>query len=350
MAWFVPTVIAFIATVLFMIVLRPVARAIQLVDKPGGRKAHQGAVPVIGGIAMYVGFLLGFLLSSDVPDAYRFLPIAISILVVVGVLDDRFSLTTGSRFLAQILAVLIMVYGGGLIMRDIGNPLGIGMIGLGPLALFLTVVITLSVINAFNLIDGVDGLAGGMVLAGLIGIAVVSMPHVAAKLAIVIGGCVAGYLLFNLPMPFNKRLRSFMGDAGSTMLGFIIVWLTISICQGNDRVISPVVGLWFAALPLFDLFTCFVRRALKGKSPLRGGRDHIHHTLRRGGLSSTEILVVLTSLNSLYVMIGVLGHFSSLHETLLWVIWAIVGLSQYTIIRKVCVFRRAMLRKRSIAY
>lgn len=345
MDWIVPTSIALIATVLSMLALRPVAKAVGLVDKPGGRKFHKQDVPVIGGLAMYLGLALGCAMVPVLPDEYSLLPLAAGLLVAIGVIDDRFGLPTATRLLTQVLAVLIMIYGAGLVMRDIGNPLWIGTIGLGPLAVFLTIVMSLTVINSFNLIDGMDGLAGCMVLIALLGVSFVSQPGPASGIAAMVGACVLAYLFFNLPMRLNRRIRSFMGDAGSIMLGFVVVWITISICQGPDRYISPVVGLWFAALPLFDLLTCFVRRAIKRKSPLRGGRDHIHHTLRRGGFRDAEILVLLSGLAALYATVGVIGHYVGVHESLLFAIWSVAGLSQYAIVRKICAVRRASSRR-----
>jgi UDP-GlcNAc:undecaprenyl-phosphate GlcNAc-1-phosphate transferase len=231
-------------------------------------------------------------------------------------------------------------------MGDIGNPLWIGTIGTGPLAVPLTILMTVTVVNAFNLIDGVDGLAGSIALIALLAIAVLASGSSTSVVAGLLATCVAAYLVFNLPISLNRRVHCFMGDAGSTMLGFVIVWLTIGICQGNERLISPVIGLWLVALPLFDLFTCIVRRVARGRSPFRGGRDHIHHTLKRGGFSGPEILLTLLMLNGSYVLIGVAGHVLSVHESLLFLLWSIAGMSQYTIVKKICTIRRAHSRRR----
>ncbi len=345
MNWWAAALLSLSTTVLLILALRPFAKAVGLVDRPGGRKAHIGEVPVIGGLAMYLGFVLGLALVPALWGQLLGLPLAAGLLVLIGVLDDRFSLPTATRFLAQIVAVLIMIYGADLIMRDIGNPLWIGTISTGPLAVLLTILMTLTVVNAFNMIDGIDGLAGSIALMALIGIAVFANGTTTAVVAVLAAACVVAYLIFNLPISLNRRVHSFMGDAGSTMLGFFIVWLTISICQGSERLISPVVGLWLVALPLFDLFTCFVRRALRGRSPLRGGRDHIHHTLKRGGFRPPEILLILLVLNGIYVLIGIAGNALGVHESLLFLIWSVVGMSQYAIVKKICTIRRAHSRR-----
>ena len=157
-----PIAIAFSVTLVFMISLRPFAINHGLVDIPGGRKAHVGEVPIIGGMAMFIGMLIGLVVARDAFLATPFLPVAAGLLVVIGLLDDRYGLPPSVRLFAQVTAVFIMVYGGGQIMQDIGNPFGFGVIGLGPFRLVATVVITLTVINGYNLIDGVDGLAGSL--------------------------------------------------------------------------------------------------------------------------------------------------------------------------------------------
>lgn len=331
-------------TVLLILALHPFARAVGLVDRPGGRKSHVGDVPVVGGLAMYIGVALGVNLVPWLREASALLLAAAGILVLVGVLDDRFGLPSATRLLAQVVAVLIMIFGAGLVMRDIGDPLWIGRIGTGELAVPLTVLMAMTVINAFNMIDGTDGLAGSMALVALVGLAVLASGTSIAKLALLAAASVLGYLAFNLPLSINRGVRTFMGDGGSTMLGAVVVWLTISICQGPDRLISPVVGLWLVALPIFDLFTCFVRRALRRKSPLLGGRDHIHHTLKRGGLGDAGILLSLVILQGIYASIGVIGALVSAHESLLFLLWAVVGLSQYTIVKRICLVRRAFGR------
>jgi UDP-GlcNAc:undecaprenyl-phosphate GlcNAc-1-phosphate transferase len=238
------------------------------------------------------------------------------------------------RLIAQLAAVLIMVYGGGVIMRDIGDPLFIGRIHLGPFSLVATALIFMTVINAFNLIDGLDGLAGCMAFVALLAIAASSQfGSTTFAVAGVTAAAVVGYLIFNFPLGRRRPYRAFMGDSGSTFLGIVIVWLTVSICQGPQREISPVIGLWFAALPLFDLFTCFVRRIASGKSPLESGRDHFHHTLMRAGMNVRQVLGVLALIQLSYAGIGLAGHFAGAPEPVMFTAWAVAGLSQLWVIR-----------------
>ena len=278
-----PISISLAITLLLMVALRPLAVGLGLVDRPGGRKAHVGEIPIVGGLAMFAGIFFGLAIIPDLAAGYWYLLLSGALLVIVGVLDDKYDIPAEIRLVAQTCAVIIMVYGGGLVVWSIGSPLGFGNIELGPFALIFTVLVTLTVINAFNLVDGVDGLAGSMAIIALLGI-VISGGAAAdtTSIAGVVSASVVGFLVFNYPVYANRRLRSFMGDAGSTLLGLVVVWLTIRVSQGDTPSMSPVIGLWFVSVPLFDLFTCFIRRVARGRSPFRPGREHFHHMLYRG--------------------------------------------------------------------
>jgi UDP-GlcNAc:undecaprenyl-phosphate GlcNAc-1-phosphate transferase len=342
-------VIAFAVTVVLMFALRPVATALRLVDRPGGRKSHTGEIPVIGGIAMFLGVFAGLSIFGESAYAIGSLLIASSLLVAVGVIDDRYHLPSAVRIIAQIAVVLLMVYGAGLALRQIGDPLGVGEIGLGPLTLILTCCVTLTMINAYNLIDGVDGLAGTLSLIALAAISVVGgVGSASTTISLIVSAAVVGYLLFNFPAGFNQSLRSFMGDAGSTFLGFTIVWITLGITQGPERIISPVHCLWFAAIPIFDTFTCFVRRIAAGKSPFKPGRDHFHHTLKNGGMTSRQVLAVLTLLQAAYAVAGLIGYFTAVPDVVMFAAWSALGLTQRFVIKYAATHHRALVMRRRI--
>ncbi len=345
-----PFSVTLLVTVLLMLALRPMAVGLNLVDRPGGRKKHVGDIPIIGGIAMFLGATAGLLIVPNIEFHYLYLFVASFLLVFIGLIDDRYVVPASVRMIAQLAAVLIMVYGGGLIMRDIGDPLFIGRIQLGPFALVATALIFMTVINAFNLIDGLDGLAGSMAFVAFLAIAATSeIGSTMFAVAGVAGAAVVGYLIFNFPIGRERTYRAFMGDSGSTFLGIIIVWLTVSICQGPQRAISPVTGLWFAALPLFDLFTCFVRRIASGKSPLSSGRDHFHHTLKKAGMDVRQVLGVLVLLQLIYAGFGIGGHLGGLSESIMFTAWAVAGIGQRWVIRSVARAYRHLNRGKPVA-
>ncbi|MCO4813033.1 MAG: hypothetical protein KC572_15640 [Gammaproteobacteria bacterium] len=343
----VAVILGFVVTVVFMAVLRPIAKALRLVDKPGGRKTHVGDIPIVGGIAMFAGVFAAFTVLPHTAFPWPSILAASSILMVVGVVDDRFHIPAAVRLLAQIAVVLLMVYGAGLPLTSIGDPFGTGEIAMGGFTLLFTMLVTLSMINAYNLVDGVDGLAASLALLALLAIAAVAgYGHPITNVSLVIAASIVGFLVFNFPLPWTSDVRMFMGDAGSTLLGFTIVWVTLSVSQGADRLISPVHCLWFAAIPIYDIFTCFARRILKGKSPFTPGRDHFHHTLRRGGFGPRRTLGVLVVFQAGYVIVGIAGHEAAVSDAVMFALWAVLGVSQLFVIRLIARHYRAYQRRR----
>ena len=330
--------VAFAVTAGFMFALRPVAKSVRLIDRPGGRKSHVGVVPVIGGLAMFGGLFAGLSLGADTLPTLPSLFVAAMLLVGIGVIDDKYPVPAGVRMLIQLAAILIMAYGAGLSLQTLGNPFGLGVVNLGPAALAMTILVTLTVVNAYNLIDGVDGLAGSLALIALLCLALVGGIGVpSTTIALTLFAAIVGFLVFNFPTPWNRRVRAFMGDAGSTFLGFMIVWVTLGISQGPAAAISPVYCLWFAAVPIFDLFTCVVRRSLARKSPFKPGRDHFHHTLKRGGMGVRFVLAILTGMQIVYAAIGLIGFYAGVPEPLMFAAWVLLAGTQRLII---CTIRK----------
>ena len=328
--------VVFAITAVFMYALRPLASSIGLIVHPSGRRSQASDVPVIGGVAMFVGVFAGLTLIHG-PNAGHFaLFVACLALVAISSLDDCFSLPASVRVATQVTAVVIMVYGGGLQLNDIGNPFGTGIISMGGFTLIATVIVAVTTINAYNLVDGVDGLAGSLALIGLSAVVLIggigaSSTHVALMLAVAI----VGFLMFNFPINGKRPLRTFMGDAGSTFLGFAIVWVALSISQESERLVSPVYCLWFAAIPIFDCLTCFVRRSLARKSPLTSARDHFHDALFRGGMGARQVVTVLVGLQLLYTAAAVAAHYSAIPDVAMFATWSVLGLTQRRVIKKV---------------
>lgn len=333
--------ITFIVTVAFLFALRPVATSIGLVDSPGGRKLHVGNVPIVGGIAMFIGVLAGFIVIGIVNNMTIGLVFSFFLLVAIGAIDDKYTVPAVVRVLVQVCAVLIMTFGAKLSLQSIGDPFGFGEIELGPFALAGTLVVAVTVINAYNLVDGVDGLAGILAMIALASVAIVGgLQAESTIIAMIVAGSISGFLVFNFPVVANRRIRTFMGDAGSTLLGFTIFWGTLGVSQGSDALISPVVGLWFAAIPVFDSLTCFVRRVTAGRSPFKPGRDHFHHTLKRGGFGVQQKLAILGGLQLIYATLAILGHFGGVPDFVLFAVWCVLGLTQRLVIQTISAWHR----------
>lgn len=318
-----------LVTVLCMLALRPFARSVGLIDRPGGRKMHIGEIPVIGGLAMFAGLLVSGLYSYQAFLGFPYLVAGLTVLVFVGVLDDRFDLPAPVRFIGQTCSALFMVAGANLVVSDIGNVAFGNMVELGWFGDLFTIMIVLTAINAFNMFDGSDGVAGVQALMGLVfmGFACVLSGYMAPIPLIVSAiGCLVGFLIFNWPSKRTKAVRAFMGDAGSTMLGFLLAWLAIHLSQQPVRVFSPIVVLWIFALPIFDLFSSMVRRLSNGLSPFHGDSDHLHHVLRRQGLSARKVAQTVLLGSAITASIGLGGFHFHVPDGALLLGWLGVGI------------------------
>jgi UDP-GlcNAc:undecaprenyl-phosphate GlcNAc-1-phosphate transferase len=329
---------AFLVTVLFILALRPVATAVGLVDVPGGRKRHGWPVPVIGGLAMAVGLGIGASLVP-LPKFGIMLLIATYLLVVVGTIDDRFDLPAKVRLIAQACASILVVFGAETAVTHLGSAFFVDL-PLGPFAAPFSILFVLVVINAFNVIDGIDGLAGGLVLMALAGLATVGFGTDIFALVAVLFAVVCAYLLFNLPLKFNRKFRTFMGDAGSTALGLAIATIGIALCQGADAKMSPAVGLWLIAVPVFDLFSAIARRLVAGKSPLSSDSEHLHHVLMANGWPARAVLVFMLLIAALLGMIGIVGNSLHLPDSIMCFGWIASGLLFHQLARRPWVITR----------
>jgi UDP-GlcNAc:undecaprenyl-phosphate GlcNAc-1-phosphate transferase len=343
--------IAFLVTAVFILALRPFAFTIGLVDRPGGRKGHKGIVPVIGGIGMYLGLVLTLpLLDQPMSGQAAFL-VAAGLLVVVGALDDRFDIPPSVRLITQATAALIICLGAGVVAENLGNILFFGDIRLGAFALPFTVLVIISVINAFNMMDGLDGLAGGIGLASLAAgtfAALVFGDGAGAALGFVGIAVVLSFLLFNFPSIHNRKVRTFMGDAGSTLLGFAVAWMGLKLAHGPAPAISPVTALWLAALPIFDLFISFGRRLAKGQSPLHPDSEHLHHILFRAGFSVRQVTMIMASGAFAVAMTGVLAHQAGVPDGVLLFGLIAIGVVQAWAVRRAWKLARWLRRRRNV--
>jgi UDP-GlcNAc:undecaprenyl-phosphate GlcNAc-1-phosphate transferase len=326
--------------------LRPVALRIGLVDVPNDRKAHAGSVPLIGGVAMFCGFALAALTLDMGLMAYRGFFAAAAILVVVGLLDDMHELSSRARFGAQILAAALMAIWGGVVLHDLGA-LGSGgaMFTLGRWEIVFTVFATVGVINALNMSDGVDGLAGGLSLVALLGLAYVAGGAGLAPertLLLLLAVVVVGFLLFNLRLPWRRRALIFMGDAGSMFLGFAITWFLISLSQGEARVMAPVAALWLLMIPLFDTVWLILWRFSQGRSPTSSDIGHLHHVLQMTGMGAAASVWLMLAIAALGAAAGLLALERGVAESTMFYLF--LGLfAAYCVLMAVSWQRRRLL-------
>ncbi|PZR19072.1 MAG: undecaprenyl-phosphate alpha-N-acetylglucosaminyl 1-phosphate transferase [Citrobacter freundii] len=294
----------FLFTTIFIFLARKIAIKIGLVDKPNFRKRHQGIVPLVGGISVFAGINFMFGLSDYyIPHASLYLFCA-GVLVLVGALDDRFDISVKIRAVVQAVIAILMMAKGNLYLSSLGGIFGPWELVLGPFGYFLTLFAVWAAINAFNMVDGIDGLLGGLSSVSFAAMGLILWFDGQTNLAIWCFAMIAAilpYILLNLGI-LGRRYKVFMGDAGSTLIGFTT--------QGPTHPISPVTALWIIAIPLMDMVAIMYRRLRKGMSPFSPDRQHIHHLIMRAGFTSRQAFVLITLAAAILASIGVLAEYS----------------------------------------
>ncbi|MGH8503210.1 MAG: MraY family glycosyltransferase [Gammaproteobacteria bacterium] len=314
------------ATAILILLIKAPAVRIGLVDRPGGRKKHEGAVPLCGGPAMVVAFCSLVFAFGLVPSTdYLGFLVGASLLALVGGLDDFRGLSVHLRFLVQVLVVLFcMGLWGNTELVTVGDLLGLGEIELGFAAVPFTLFCVVGVINAFNLSDGIDGLAGGIAVIALSSFAVAALIGkevlVFALLTVLIGVSL-GFLLFNLRTPWRPRASVFMGDSGSLFLGFALCWFAVKLSQGDGRAISAVTAGWILGLPIMDTLNVMLSRILRGDGPFTAGRDHLHHALLQAGFSPRRTVTILLTIGGVMSITALAAHWSGVPEPLMFFAW-----------------------------
>lgn len=303
-----PAAASFCLCLLAMLALRPLAIAVDLIDRPGGRKHHKGDVPVVGGLGMLVGIVLGTGLLP-LPDwSGGPLLAACAMLVTIGLVDDRFDLSPWTRLSVQITAALTLILGAGTTVDSLGAPFGQPISLSETSSYFITAICMIAAVNAFNMLDGMDGLAGALAMVALISLAFLarSGAHTAAlAVSVVIMAAVAAFLLSNLPIEFNRNVRCFMGDSGSTLLGISVAWLCVEVSQAPGAAVQPITMLWIVSIPLFDLCWTVIRRSIRGIPPFRSDQGHFHHLVLQAGFGVKGAFVLLVLLAALLAMFGI---------------------------------------------
>lgn len=308
---------AFLITYILIPVLRKVAIRIQLVDKPNQRKVHSSAVPLVGGISIFLAtvLVLGLSLSFEtVTVANINLVVATAILLIMGIIDDRFDLRASLKLAVQLL-LAHYVFMQGIKIESLHGLFGIYDLDTW-LQYLLTITVITGVVNAFNLMDGIDGLAAGLAILGFVVLTALAALLAQYTLALVFTSLIGSLLAF-LKFNLGKDQKIFMGDAGSLMLGFIIVVSSIYLIQSATGTIEitlttlSVITIMF--VPVIDALRVFRRRAKSGKSPFSADKTHLHHLILSSGLrhkrAALLIVTIITGMMSvalsIYHIVGI---------------------------------------------
>ena len=282
------------------------AELIGAVDKPSERRINKVPIPRMGGLAIFLGFVLTALLFVPLSTQVTGILLGAVIIAVMGAVDDIVSLNPWVKLLGQIVAAVVVIRCG-VVFDAISNPnplSEVAFIEIGWLSVPLTVLWIVACTNAVNLIDGLDGLAVGVSAISSLTMLVVSLivsdPAVSLLLAALTGACL-GFMPYNL-----NPAKIFMGDVGSQLLGFVLSTVSILGLFKMHAIITFVVPFLALALPLADTTFAFFRRILRGQSPFHPDRGHLHHRLLDMGLSQKQAVALMYGISALLGIAAVL--------------------------------------------
>lgn len=322
---------AFVLTWLIIPSVVSISRLKNLCDKPNGRTSHISATPTFGGVAIFIALVLSTVIFAGAYFKFELKYIISGLIIVffVGIKDDILIIAPLKKLAGQIFAIIMIA-----VFADIRITNLYGLFGFYQLpyivSILLTVFVFIVIINGFNLIDGIDGLASGIgiLTATVFGIWFWLSGHMACTiLSFSLVGTLAAFFYFNV---FSKRNKIFLGDTGSLVLGFVMGILVCRFLQLElltqgllDIDSTPTVVCGILVVPLFDSIRVFVLRVSQGRSPFKADRQHIHHRLLEIGCTHLQATLILIGVNIFFIALS----FSFQHLGIIWLMGVIVGLA-----------------------
>lgn len=288
--------IPFVFVALIIPIVKKIAEHIGAMDVPNERKVHKEPMPRLGGLGIYAGFLLGYMIFGEQTPTMNAILIGSFILLITGIIDDIKPLKASHKLVGQIIAALIVVIYGNLLLRD-ASFFGL-YIDFGMFTYPITILFILGCINCLNLIDGLDGLAGGISSIFFLTIGIIAYFQGRIGLSVVLTFIMLGSTLGFLVHNFNPA-KIFMGDSGSMFLGFIISVITL---LGFKTIItsSIIIPLFILIVPILDTICAIIRRKLKGESIGTPDKSHFHHQLLRRNYSVKTTVLIIYLITALF--------------------------------------------------
>lgn len=288
-----------------------VANEKHLYDQPGHRKSHHRNVPNLGGVAIFAGLIIGMGLFINITESKEFMPVLVAIVVIffIGIKDDILIIAPDKKLYGEIVAAIIIVIIGNVRLTSLHGFMGIYEIDYIP-SILLTGFVVVVLTNAFNLIDGIDGLASGigMVVSLTFGTwFFLTEFYNYSILAASLFGALAAFFCFNV---FGQKNKIFMGDTGSLILGLIMSVLVIKFNEANITYkgiytieSAPAVSFGILIVPLFDTIRVFLIRVLRGQSPFHPDKNHLHHRMLKLGFSHFRSTSLLSFVNIIFIIV-----------------------------------------------
>ena len=295
-----------ITTFCFVAIIMPfikkLAMQIGAVDIPRTRHIHTKPMPKMGGIGIFLGFLLGYMLFGETSVQMNSILIGGFLIILIGLIDDMTELKPSVKFIGQLASACVIVFYGQFLLDNV-SAFGIDL-HFGILAYPITVFFILGCINCINLIDGLDGLSGGIssIYFLTVGIIATIQGHFGLDfvLSFVMLGSTLGFLVHNF-----HPASIFAGDSGSMFMGFIISVIAL-LGFKNVTMTSLIIPLLILAIPILDTLFAIIRRLLKGESPSKADKFHIHHQLLNRNFSQTATVLIIYFIDLLFAFASIL--------------------------------------------
>lgn len=312
--------IALISSFLLTYPVKTLAIKMGAVDLPNYRKIHKKVTPRLGGLAIFLGALLGALYLQPRHDHLPEILLGAIVIILTGALDDRFSIRPVVKLTGQLIAASFLV-SSGLIIERITLPF-IGMVDLGFVSVMITVLWVVGITNAINLIDGLDGLATGVstiALTSMFVMAIIDMRIMAAYLCIVLIGANLGFLYHNF-----HPAKIYMGDTGSNFLGYMIAVVSMLGLFKNIALFSFIIPVIVLAVPIFDTLFAIVRRAYNKESIMMPDNKHIHYQLLAKGYSHRKAVLIIYAFSAVFGIMAILFTNATITTSLIITILVLV--------------------------
>lgn len=325
-----------------------------LMDNPNKRSSHKMPTPTFGGVAIFAGTLIGYMIWNfgDEGNLLHKVFAGVLILFFLGIKDDIYGLSPSKKLISEVIASAIVVIGSDLRISNAFGILGIGEIPY-LVSVALTIFIFVAMINSFNLIDGIDGLAGGIGMIATLGFGLWFMANEHWSLAC-LGICVAASLLGFLRFNFSQNNKIFMGDTGSLIVGYIITVLAVKYIHYNVNhsfdsksfVSAPIIAIVMLIVPIFDTLRVFSIRILRGRSPFKADRIHLHHLMVDNNLSHMTASFILYASTILLTALAYFGraYFSNTEMC----VFIVVLFIAYVLVGNWLEMRRLRLKKEEL--
>ena len=323
---YVSLFVALVAAILLTPLVKRLAFRIGAVDAPNYRKVHSRIMPRLGGLAIYLAFLIGLLILRPESQYTLAIILGATVIVITGVLDDMYEISAKAKMLGQLLAAIIIVFFGGIQIEFINLPFNDGQLDFGFLSIPFTIVWIIGITNAVNLIDGLDGLAAGVSTIAFItlaGMAMIMGNGFVIAIAAILACATIGFLFYNF-----HPAKIFMGDTGALFLGFMIAVLSL-LGFKNITVVSFIIPVIMLGVPISDTFFAIVRRYRNKQKWSDPDKSHLHHRLIDMGFSHRQTVLIIYGIAAMFGLAAVIFSMAKLWGAILLVTVILVAIELF---------------------